>query len=268
MIIDTHAHLNFPDFENDLDKVVENSLKNGVTKIICVSSNIADSEKSLEIAEKYPKIVFPAVGIHPQQTDPENKDSLGSQLDQLDKLAQLSIVVAIGECGLDYAPAPPPEKDRSKEEQLTLFRGQVKIALKHNLPLIIHSRKSFDDAIQILKSTIDNSQLAISNLKGVIHCYTGGKKGIKKVEEIGFLFGIDGNLTYDTGLQNVVEEIPLEKILLETDAPWLAPLPHRGLRNEPANVKIIAEFLARLKDVSFNRVAQVTTKNAETLFKL
>jgi len=254
MLIDTHAHLNFPDYEKDLDEVVTRAIKAGVKKIICVSSNLADSQKAVAIAKKYPGIVFAAVGIHPQQTDPENKNPLEKQIEKLAKLAKEKEVVAIGECGFDFSPAPPPEKDRTQAQQQFLFENQIKIAKELGLPLLIHSRKAFGQTVESLKKFKD--------LKGVFHCYAGGKKGIPKVLELGFYFGIDGNLTYDEGLQNVFRQIPLEKIFLETDCPFLAPIPFRGQRNEPAFIKIIAKKLAEIKNVSFEKVAKITTKNA------
>lgn len=262
MLIDTHAHLNFKSFQKNLDQVIKRSLKAGVTKIICASSNVTDSQKAIELAKKYPGVIFAAVGIHPQQTDPENQDSLEEQIKQLKKLAQAKEVVAIGECGLDYSPAPPGEKERPKKEQARFFGRQLEIALKFNLPVMVHSRKALHQTIEILK------QHMIPDLKGVIHCYSGGKKGINKVNEIGFYFGVDGNLTYDEGLQQTFTQIPLEKILLETDCPYLAPEPFRGQTSEPAHVKIIADFLAKLKGESLEKVTATTTRNVKKLFKI
>ncbi|MBM3209286.1 TatD family deoxyribonuclease [Candidatus Shapirobacteria bacterium] len=261
-LVDTHAHLNFPDYQNDLGKVIKDSLKNGVKMIICVSSNLADAKKAIEIAKKYPGIVYAAVGIHPQKTD-KNPDSPAVQLGQLAQLAQSPEVVAVGECGLDFSPAPPGEEDRPKEEQLFLFEEQIELALKLALPINVHSRKASDETLGVLEKHFN---LSNRKLKGVWHCYSGGKGDIKKVTEIGFFFGIDGNLTYDSGLQNVVMQIPLEKIVLETDCPFLSPAPFRGLRNSPGNVRIITEFLANLKGASFAEVSHVTSKNAKELF--
>jgi len=268
MLVDTHAHLNFKDFQKDIDLIVKRSIKNGVTKIICVSSNADESEKAIEIAQKYPGVVFTAVGIHPQQTDPNNPNSPKEQIKKLTKLVQQKEVVAIGECGLDYSPAPPSEKDRPKEEQFFLFKEQIKLALQSNKPIIIHSRKAFPDLIKLIESFCQEPKTKNQKLTGVFHCYSAGKKGVEKVNELGFLFGVDGNLTYDEGLQNVFRDVPLEKILLETDCPFLAPEPFRTQRSEPAHVKIIAKFLAKLKGESFEKVSQITTQNAEGLFKI
>jgi len=260
MLIDTHAHLNFPDYQKDLDKTIKRSVKAGVKKIICVSSSIADSQKSIEIAKKYKGVVFAAVGIHPQITDPENKEILEKQVKKLEKLAKDRRVVAIGECGLDYSLAAHGEENRLKSEQFFLLKAQIKLAKKLNLPLIIHSRKAFKDTVKILEEQ--------KPLKGVFHCFSAGKKGIIKVNNLNFYFGLDGNITYEQGLQNVVQKIPLEKILLETDCPFLSPEPKRGKRNEPANIRIIASFLATLKRETIKKIAQRTTQNAKDLFRI
>lgn len=260
MLIDTHAHLNFKDYERDLNKVIKRAVAAGVGKIICVSSNIADSERAIEIAKKFPGIVFAAVGIHPQQTDPGNTTTLNNQIVRLENLAKQKEVIAIGECGLDYSPAPPGEKDRTKKEQFFLFEKQIKLTQNLSLPLLIHSREAFTDTLEILSK--------YQNSTGVFHCYSGGKKGIEKVCQLGFSLGIAGNLTYDEGLQNVSRQIPLEKIVLETDCPFLSPKPIRGKRNEPANTKITARLLAKIKDLSFEKISRVTIQNAKRIFKI
>ncbi len=265
MLIDTHAHLNFSDYEEDLDQVIEKALNQGISKIICASSNLNDGAKAINIAKRYPGIVYAAVGIHPQQTDPENNDSLEKQIEKLNKLAINVEAVAIGECGLDFSEAPSPEKNRSLENQLFLFEKQIELALKLNKPIIVHSRKTFNETFNLLQKYFISSK---GKLKGVFHCYSAGKSEIKKVEAINFYFGLDGNLTYDLGLQNIIKIIPLERIILETDCPFLTPAPYRGLRNEPQNVKIIAKFLARAKEVTLKEVTQITTQNAQNLFKI
>jgi len=259
---DSHAHLNFSAFEKTLEKTLKNAKTKNVFKIICVSSSVEDSKKAVALAKKYPKTVFASVGIHPQQTDPENNQSLENQIKELEILAKNNQVIAIGECGLDYNPAPPEEKDRSKEDQIYLFRKQVKLAKKLNLPLIIHCRKAFEDLIEILEKE------DLSLKKGVFHCYAGGKKGIKQVETLGFYFGLTGNITYDEGLQNVFKIIPLEKILLETDSPYLSPIPKRNQENQPANIIFIAEFLARLKNKPIEEISKQTEKAIKELFNI
>jgi len=257
-MIDVHAHLNFKDYQKDLNQVIKKSVAAGVTKIICVSSNIADSKRAIKIARQYPNIVFPAVGIHPQQTDPNNKTPLKEQIAELKKLAFQKQVVAIAECGLDYSPAPPGEKDRSKKDQYYLFEAQLQIAKDLRLPVQIHSRKTYPDTLTVLQNH--------PGLTGAWHCYSEGKKGIDPISNLGFYFGVDGNLTYDQGLQNVFAKIPLEKILLETDAPFLTPEPHRGERNEPAYLTYLAKKLAEMKKTSLKKIDKVTTENTKNLF--
>ncbi len=264
-LIDTHAHLNFPDYQDDLEKVINRSLEKGVKKIICVSSNLADSIKAIAISKEYSGVVYAAVGIHPHQTDFQEKLSVKEQIRELKNLAKKRGIIAVGECGLDFSPAPPMEKNRPEKEQIFLFKKQIEIALDLGVPILVHSRKTFPQVMAILKKYHQSSK---GQLKGILHCFSAGRKAIRQIEEIGFYFGLDGNLTYDVGLQNVVKEIPLEKILLETDCPFLSPEPYRGLRNEPKNVRIIAEFLAKTKGITFKNVARITTQNAKNLLKI
>lgn len=281
--IDTHAHLNFADYEKEpaspaggLDLVVQRSLDQGVGKIICVSSNLADSKKAIALAAKYPGIVFAAVGIHPQCTDPENKTSIAEQLKELTMLAEAGGIVAIGECGLDYTEPPENERKRNSAEQAELLKGQLEIANKKNLPILIHCNKAHDELLEVLKSYPSRPRLAeadkpqaATNLRGIFHFYCGGKKRLKNFLEFkNFLFGVTGTLTYDEGIINVIKEIPLEKLVLETDCPFLAPNPYRGSQNEPSFIPLIAAKLAEIKNTTLDEVAKATTNNANRLFNL
>ncbi len=252
MLIDTHCHLNFQAFAEDFEAVIKSAQEAGVEKIINVGADLTSSQRAVEIARKYPAC-FASVGVHPHHADKLEKD----WIENLEKLAREPKVVAIGECGLDYYEY---ESNGVVEPELQkqIFIEQMKLAKKLKLPIIFHSRESADDMFELIKPPVT----------GVFHCYAAGKKGIAKVNNLGLSFGIDGNLTYDQGLQNVVVKIPLEKIILETDSPWLTPLPFRGQRNEPKNVKIIAEWLSRLRALSLEEVNQVTGQNAQKLFKL
>ncbi len=252
MLIDTHCHLNFQGFENDFDEVIKRALEAGVTKIINVGADLASSQKAVEIAQKYDGC-YASIGIHPHHAD---KLENGWE-EQLKDLAQQPKVVAMGEIGLDYY-SYQSNGIVDPQIQKKVFLQQIDLAHQLKLPIIFHSRKSADDMFAIIKPPVT----------GVFHCYAAGKSGILKVVNLGLYFGIDGNLTYDQGLQNVVSGIPLEKIILETDAPWLAPVPFRSQRNEPKNVKIISEYLAGLKKVSPEEVETRTTKNALKLFNL
>jgi TatD DNase family protein len=204
------------------------------------------------------------VGIHPQKTDPDNKADIEGQIRLLDQLVANSreLVVAIGECGLDFTPAPPEEEDRTKEEQERLFRGQIEIARKYNLPLIIHARKAVDEVIKILEE--------YENLSGVFHCWAGGKKRVEKVLGLGknWYFGIDGNITYEVGLNEVVAKIPDDRLVLETDSPFLTPVPHRGKINRPEYVKFVYEKVAEIWQLSFDETERMVDKNANDLFKI
>lgn len=259
MLIDTHAHLNFKEYEENLDTVIERAVRANVKKIICVSSNLDDSKKAIAIANKYPGVVYATVGIHPQKTDPENKLTPEKQIGILANLAKEGKVVAVGECGLDYSPAPPGEENRDRKEQFFLFREQIKIAKKLKLPIIVHSRKAFEDTTHTIRDCHPFPP-------GVFHCYSAGRKGIEIINRLGFYFGVDGNLTYDEGMQNVFRVIPIEKILLETDSPFLSPTPKRDQANEPANVKLIAICLASIKNTTLKEIENSTAKNALALF--
>jgi len=263
MLIDTHIHLNFRDYDNDLDDVIKRSIGSGVKKMICVSSNIADSIKSVKIARKYPGVVFAAVGMHPQCTDPENEDLIDIQLDKLNKIISENsdIVVAIGECGLDFTDVAEGERRRTLEEQEKIFKYQISLAQKYDLPILLHFNKSHD---YFLENYND-----VKKCKGIFHCYVGGRKRLKDFLEFdGFLFGVNGLLTYDEGLQNVVKEIPLERIAFETDGPFLAPGDYRGSRNEPGYIRIIADKLAELSKVGVDEISGQTTDNVLKIFNI
>ena len=238
---DTHAHLNFPQLRDKIDQIVEESQKAGINGIIIASSNLGDSKAAVEMAQKYPGFLYASVGIHPQKTDPKSRISIQDQLLELKKLLQQmsrtqhpSPIVAIGETGLDFSPAPPNEEERLKQDQQALFQGQISLAQQYNLPLIIHARQAVDEVISILQG------LALQ-ARGVFHCYAGGKKRIQKILDLPgkWYFGFDGNITYDEGLQNIVKLIPEDRIIIETDSPFLTPTPYRGEINTPVYLPLI-----------------------------
>lgn len=255
MLIDTHCHLNFQAFEEDVDKVVASAKKASVEKIINVGADLISSQKAVSLAQNHDRC-YAAVGFHPHHADKLAKD----WKEELKKLAQQPKVIAIGECGLDYHDYRRNGIVNPKIQK-EVFQKQIRFAQDLNLPLIIHSRQAFNDVISFL-----GQFLSRSSLTGVFHCYSAGRADIEKVSQLGFYFGFDGNLTYDVGLQKVVEEIPLEKIVLETDAPFLSPFPFRNQRNEPKNVRIVCEFLAKIKNISQEEVARITSQNAQLLF--
>ncbi|MFA6249965.1 MAG: TatD family hydrolase [Candidatus Shapirobacteria bacterium] len=259
-MIDTHAHLS----KRFCPAAAGLSLAQGV-KIILAASNLADSRENVELAKQNIGQFWASVGVHPQCTDPENTTPIEKQLEELRILIdgdKNKNVVAIGETGLDFSPPPPDESERSPVEQERLFRGQVELAQKNNLPLIIHARKAADEVIKILAE--------YKHLKGVFHCYAGGKKRIKKVLDLGqgWYFGIDGNLTYEVGLSEVVAAIPKDRLLAETDSPFLAPLPYRGQTNKPEYVEFIYKKIAKIWTMGFEETEEIIDKNAANLFNI
>jgi len=287
-MIDTHAHLNFPELLNQIDAVVAQSKKAGLTGIIVASSNLADSRIALNLAQKYRGFLWASVGIHPQKTDPENNTSIRDQLIKLDDLLASNSasstsavkksligkkltaeIVAIGECGLDFGPAAAGEEERSRKEQEELFLGQIRLALKYDLPLIIHARKANDEVIEIIQAETKNLKPE-TKLRGVFHCYSGGKKRIEKILNLPgeWYFGVDGNLTYDSGLQNVVAQIPKDRLLLETDAPFLAPEPYRGQTCYPYYLPLIAKKVAEIWNETINQVVIHALENTQRLFAI
>jgi len=228
-MIDTHAHL---------EKIIPEDLGD-LKHIVLAGSCRMDSIKNLELA-KIDKRIIAAVGVHPQ-SDFEDISDMAKEAN------------AIGECGLDYSKGI----DKNQEQ---FFRIQIELAQKYDLPLIIHARKAVDEVIKILKD--------YKNIRGVFHCYAGGKKRIKNVLELGenWYFGIDGNLTYEIGLEEVVMNIPKDRLILETDCPWLTPIPHRGEENKPIYVKYVYEKVAQMWGMSPEGTEKIIDENARRLF--
>ena len=257
-MIDSHAHLSSR-FCDVFEKEIEEVVKVGVKKIMLAASSLEESKENIDKAIVVADRLWASAGIHPQKTDPENQKTIEKQLELLEELVKNNIgaVKAIGETGLDYSPPPPEEEERGKEEQEKLFRGQIEIALKYNLPLIIHARKAVDEVIKILAE--------YPNSRGVFHCYAGGKKRIKRVLDLGdsWFFGVDGNVTYEVGLTDVVKEIPQDRLILETDSPFLTPVPHRGEPNQPSYVKYIYQEVAEIWGKSFEETEKMIDSNVK-----
>ena len=269
MFIDTHCHLNFKAFEKDWQEVVKRAKKAGVEKMIVVGTDLESSQKAVELAEKMEGL-YATAGVHPHHCRGLN-ESVEEIKRKLKKLAKSKKVVGIGECGLDYA-VYRQSKYKSKEVGLELknlqkrvFGVQIQLAKKLDLPLVIHNREAEKDLIDAMKHFCkDDGQ----SPRGVLHCISGSQAYLKQMLEMGFYIGVDGNVTYSQGVQTLVRKIPLERLVLETDAPFLTPVPYRGLRNEPKNVTIVAEFVASLKKVSLNKIEASSSKNAEALFNI
>ena len=254
MFIDTHCHLTFPEFDEDRTTVIGNAKKAGVKQFIIPGASIHSSQKAVSFAHTQKNGVTAAVGCHPYET------SNFPDIQELEVLIDTT-VVAIGECGLDYHAYKGFPAVGKKEEQKLLFDEQLRLALRHNLPVIIHCRDAFGDIFDVLD--------ALPTMPGgVFHCFCGGPEDIKQVEKRGFYFGIDGNVTYSKQHAITVPLIPLSKILLETDAPYLSPIPHRGERNEPKYIPLIAKKIAELKGCTVQEIEEQTTVNAKKLFQI
>lgn len=262
MLFDSHAHLSHQSFDGDREEVIK-KLRDFDIKVINVGADMEESEKAVELAEKYSDQIWATVGLHPYEAS--------KQIDWV-KVKDLAInkkVVAIGECGLDYYGIMNNELG-IKKKQKEIFVQQVELAKELKKPLIIHCRPTvgtmdaYEDALNILYS-----QFIIHNsICGVAHFFSGSKEIAKKFLDLGFYISFAGPITFTSQYKEVVEYIPLDKILAETDSPFAAPLPHRGKRNEPAFVEFVVRQIAQWKEVSFEEAARQITKNAENLFKL
>ena len=253
MFIDTHCHLNLDQFADSYKEAVENALAHNVKAIINVGANLASSERAVAMSREFESGIYAAVGMHPTDAVEENYDEA-----KMFDLINHPKVVAVGEIGLDYAAT-----DVDKKEQLELFNNQIRLALRAKKPVIIHCRDAYDDLISALMALSEAPQ-------GVIHCYVGDWAHAQVFLEMGFYLSFTGIITFSksTDLQKVVENVPLDKIMVETDAPWLAPEPYRGKQNEPAYVVEVAKKIAEIKKISLAEVETQTTQNAQNLFKL
>ena len=275
-MIDVHCHLNFHSFEKDYEQVIKQALKAGVTKIINVGTKIDSSKLAVELAEKYNSPageLYAIVGVHPHHAD-KLESGWENQLEALAKKpasnAANAKVVAIGEIGMDYY-RYQSNAIVDPKLQKEVFIKQIELAHKLKLPLQIHNRHAGKDIIDILL----NHKSYLLNPPGMFHCFSGDMEFLKQALNLGFYIGFDGNITYKglapgetIELKELAKYTPLDRIVTETDSPYLAPEPKRGSRNVPAYVIIVGEFLARLKGVTFEELRDRTTQNANTLFKL
>ncbi len=274
-LIDTHCHVHFNAYKEDMDTVIKRSLNAGIG-MITVGTQSDTSKRAIEIAEKYDG-VWATIGLHPSHLhkqefhDDQEFDSVKTRCETFDpeyyrKLVAHPKVVAVGEFGLDYYHMPP-EVNAQKviEDQELATQIQIDFATEFNKPIVVHCRDAHDAQYELLKSAVDAGKLP---RRGVVHCFTGTLEDAQRYIQLGFLIGLTGILTFSKELQAVASELPLESILVETDAPYLSPAPFRGKRNEPAFAKYIAETLAQVKEVSYEYIAEQTTKNTMDLFNL
>lgn len=252
MFCDVHAHLCDEKF-NNVKEVVENAKCEKVEKIISASYNFSSCEKNLDIADKF-KNVFVAVGVHP-----ENVDEIGEDfILKLENFAKNKKVVAIGEIGLDYY-----WRDDNKEKQKEVFIKQIELANRLSLPIVVHCRDAIGDALEILKKHTPIKE-------SLMHCYSGSFESAEEFMKLGFSFSFGGVVTFKNAKKvvEVVKNLPIEKIMLETDCPYMSPEPFRGQINEPKNVSIIAKKIAEIKNIEFSKIEENTTENAEKMFKI
>lgn len=254
MLIDTHAHLNAIQYQDDLEEVIERAQSEGVTTIVVVGFDRETITRAIELAEQY-EFIYATVGWHPVDAI----DMTDEDLKWIEELCSHPKVVALGEMGLDYYWDKSP-KDIQKE----VFRKQIALAKKVKLPIIIHNREATSDILEILQE--ENA----SEVGGVMHCFTGSIEVAKQCMDMNFYISFGGPVTFKNAKKpkEVAAEIPLDRLLIETDCPYLTPHPFRGKRNEPSYVKYIAEQIAELKGVSFEEIAQKTSDNAKRFFDI
>ncbi len=253
MLVDSHCHLDFPDFASELDAVVERARAAGVGRMVTISTRVKKLPQVLAVAEKFSD-VFCSVGTHPHNAHEE----LDIDAAALVKLAQHPKIVALGEAGLDYHYDKSP-----RDAQAQGLRQHIAAARKTGLPLVIHSRECDADMSRILEEEAGKGAFP-----AVLHCFTGGRELAFKAMELGLYIGFTGILTFKNGqnLRDIAKDLPTERILVETDSPYLAPLPYRGKRNEPVFVVETAKVLAAVRGVSFEEIARQTTENFFRLF--
>ncbi|MDD4050987.1 MAG: TatD family hydrolase [candidate division Zixibacteria bacterium] len=251
-MIDTHCHIDFPDFDSDREGVIAEARRNGVDRLINIGADIPSSRRSLELAKTNDNI-YCTVGVHPH----DSKTLTPAFLKEMETMTTSRKVVGIGEIGLDYYRNLSPH-----DIQKNAFVQQLDLAVTLHLPVVIHVREAMDDALQIMKGYT-------GRLRGVFHCFPGTTEQALRLAEMGFLISVNGVLTYkNSRMAKVAQEVELETILLETDSPYLTPDPYRGKRNEPAHVSIVCRKLAELRRVDTAEIDKITTRNAEKLFKL
>ena len=259
MLIDTHAHLDYSDFDDDRAQILLRAAERGVTEIISIGTRVDSSMRAVELAENFPN-VWATVGIHPGEVDEAPDDAV----ERMRALAQSRRVVALGEIGLDYHHLPEGEEAiaKNKARQAELFRAQLALAIELGLNTVIHQRDSWDDTLAILKEFT-------GRVRGVFHCFGGTLEQAREVIALGHLVSFTGIVTFKNArqVQATAQDVPFDQFMVETDCPYLAPVPDRGKRCEPAHTRIVAEHIAKLRGVSVEEIGARTTATARGFFK-
>jgi TatD DNase family protein len=254
MLFDTHTHLNDAKFAEDQAEVIVRARENGVSYMVNIGYNRETIPTSIELAEKY-EFIYTAIGWHPHDASTFRDEDLT----WIKELCKHPKVVAIGEIGLDYYWDNSP-RDVQKE----VFRKQIGLARELGLPIVIHARDAYDDVVQILKEE------KADEVGGIMHCFGGDLEIMQKCLELNFYIGLGGPVTFKNAKlpKEVAKSVPLDRLVLETDSPYLAPHPYRGKRNESAYVRLVAEEIARLREMPFEELAQITTNNAKRIYRI
>ncbi len=254
MLVDSHVHLDNPRFNKDRERLIKNLQRDGISMVLHASSDLNTSIKAVQASEEY-DFIYASVGYHPHNA----KDMTDESLEILESFTSKKRVVAIGEIGLDYHYDHSP-----REVQKEAFKKQIRLARKLNLPYIVHDREAHDDLLTIMKEE------SYDGMRGIMHCFSGSVELAREFIKLGFLISLAGPLTFNNAKKpkEVAKEIPLEHLLVETDAPYLTPHPFRGKRNEPAYVRYVAQEIAALKRISYEEVATATTNNFKKMFNI
>ena len=251
--IDSHAHLDFDRFDDDRPDVIERAIARGVKQVISIGTRLDSIERAVELSRRYPGVIFASAGFHPLYLNDDHEEGW----EALEKWIKSPEVVGVGETGLDYYYDHTPHA-----QQRESFRRHIHLSQRYQKPMIIHIRDAFDDAFQILEEE--------GGAKGVVHCFTGGPQECTRALELGLSISVSGVATFKNArpLRSAIPMIPEDRLLIETDSPFLAPHPHRGHRNEPSFVVDTAQCIAELRGISLGHLAEMTTANTRSLFKL
>lgn len=258
-LTDTHTHLFAAEFDADRSELINEAISHGVQRYYLPNIEESTVEPMLKLCRQFPDHCRPMIGLHPCSV----KENYKEQLEQIFSWLDKEKFAAIGEIGIDMF------WDKSlAEQQIEAFRIQVKKAVELDLPIAIHSRDSFDIIIDVLKQLAEEMSWEKNRIKGIFHCFTGSLQQAEQAMNLGFYLGIGGVLTFkNSGLDKVVKDLPMESLLLETDAPYLAPAPHRGKRNIPEYLVLVAEKISDIKNIPVEEVARITSENAQKLFR-